>query len=117
MAEIFPLDEDAWLAWANERPECIRELARSLRPNLLYRMGESGHRCTLYAICEDGTVKVNVTGEYNWVEFDRTVFGVDPKTLTECDLPGPDEMLGTLLTDPVDIELLAMHSGRRPSNS
>ena len=37
-----------------------------------------------------------VTGEFNIVAFERSVFGVDPKDLEECDLPGPDDHVGSL---------------------
>ncbi len=36
------------------------------------------------------TVKVAVTAEYNRLMMERDVFGIDPDSLTECDLPtGP----------------------------
>lgn len=42
------------------------------------------------------TCRVGVSGEFNLVTFERDVFGIDPKDLEECDLPGPDELLGTM---------------------
>lgn len=45
-----------------------------------------------------------VSGAFNRVIFDRRVFGIPPEDLTECDLPGADEVLGTELVDPEDVD-------------
>ena len=82
-----------WVDWVLSRPKVIQEMCKKWPPNKLYRMS-SGHRCTINSYYEDGTVKVNVTGEYNLVGFSRSVFGVDPKTLVPCEPPGPDEPVG-----------------------
>ena len=57
-------------------------------------MKSTGHRVTMYSYSENGTVTVNVTGDYNVVVFERQVFGISPDDLEECDLPAPGEFLG-----------------------
>ena len=36
---------------------------------------------------------------WNYLVFERRVFGVNPTDLEECDLPKDDEVLGAALTD------------------
>jgi hypothetical protein len=100
MAKICELDEQGWREWLAGRPPAVRALAEKYPPDRLYRMADTGHRVTLLAYAEDGTVRVAVTGRFNLVSFERQVFGVDPATLVECDLPGPDEPLGSMDMDP-----------------
>lgn len=104
MAEINELDKDGWDEWVATRPESVQKICRQLPPNRLYRMKSTGDRVTLYSYSEDGTVTVNVTGEYNVLIFDRQVFGINPDDLEECDLPKPGEPLGATMTDPEEIE-------------
>lgn len=106
MAIVEPVDEAALKVWAESRPPIVQALIRSHPPGRLYRIKTSGHRATLYAYDEDGTIKVHVTGKYNLVAFDRTVFGVKPEDLEECELPGPGEILGTALTEDEDVNAL-----------
>lgn len=96
--------EEAWREWVETRPTTIQDLCRRLSPDRLYLLKTSGHRVTLYSFSEDGTVTVNVSGEYNALAFDRQVFGVSPDDLEECDLPGTDEVIGTVLTEAQDVE-------------
>lgn len=77
----------------------IQEMAKKYPPNLLYRLKDDGNRCTLYSYSEDGTVTVNITGEYNLVAFNRQVFGIDQKTLTECEPPEEGQPIGTMLNN------------------
>jgi hypothetical protein len=100
LAELDPVAVEAWLA---ERPPIIREMVTKRPPNLLYRM-PTGHRVTIYSYSEDGTVSVIVGGQFNLIAFERNVFGVDPDTLVECDLPPADEPVGAMLTEKADIE-------------
>jgi hypothetical protein len=96
MAEIktiAPENLSAWEEWFASRPPVIQDMIRRYPATRLYRMAD-GHRATIYSYAEDGTVTVNVTGEYNRVLFSRQVFGIPIETLVECDLPGPDEDLG-----------------------
>ncbi len=91
-----------WAAWVQDLPERARVVAERFFPWKLYRIRSSGHRVKLCSIDEPEdpatpvTLKVVVSGEYNFVAFDRTVFGVPPEDLEECDLPSPDEILGSL---------------------
>ena len=101
MRYVQPTPEQAqgWESWVAERPDNVREVARRFDPWTLYRLKSSGHRVTVGAFDEeeDGrvTLRVNVSGEFNFVTFERSVFGIDPNDLEECDLPGPDEPLGS----------------------
>lgn len=99
MAQIIDWTEEQkklWAAWVAERPDSVRALCERLPPNKLYRMKSTGNRVTLVSYGEDGTVRVAVTGEYNAVIFEREVFGVDANDLEECDMPAPDEPVGTM---------------------
>jgi hypothetical protein len=96
--------EKEWNKWVSSRPQVIKDLCNRFPPYNLYRLKNSGHRVTLYSYSEDGTMTVNVSGEYNVVMFDRQVFGINPEDLEECDLPTPDEPTGTLLIEKEDVE-------------
>lgn len=91
----------AWRDWVAERPESIRKVAERFDPWTLYRLGSTGQRVYVLSFSEPGedgkvTCRVGVSGEFNLVTFERDVFGIDPDDLEECDLPGPNEQLGTL---------------------
>lgn len=98
-----PTDEQLslWAAWVAGRPTKLRALLleREFTPWKLYRLKSSGHRVEIVAFNEhaDGTVsvRVNVGGKFNHVAFERSVFGIAPEDLEECDLPGPHELLGS----------------------
>jgi len=45
---------------------------------------------------DDGTIIVTVSGKYNFVMFERNVFGIKPEDLEECDLPSEGEKVGTV---------------------
>ena len=85
--------------WVAERPDAVRAVAERFQPWKLYRMRSTGHRVTVhsYGEGENGsvTLTVNVTGKYNLLAFERRVFGIDPDDLSECDLPGADEPVGS----------------------
>lgn len=104
MAIARPIDEVAFNEWVDTRPPIIQEMCRKWRPDILYRMGENGNRVLIESWSEDGTVTVSVSGEFNAVMFDRNVFGVDPNSLVECDLPEEGEILGSVLSEQRDIE-------------
>ncbi len=106
MAIIAELDKKAWNRWVKSRPVVVREICRRLPPDRLYRMKSTGQRVTLYSYSEEGSVTVNITGEYNAIVFDRQVFGIDPNDLEECDLPPSDEPIGTMLTEEKDVNAL-----------
>jgi len=96
--------EKAWNEWVSSRPQIIQDLCKRFPPYNLYRLKKSDNKVTLYSYEEDGTMTVNVTGEYNVVMFNRQVFGISPDDLEECDLPSPEEATGTVLTDKEDVE-------------
>jgi hypothetical protein len=93
----------AWDEWVASRPEAVRKVAKRFDPWTLYKMKSTGQRVTLVAIGEDGTVRVNITGEFNLLGFERSVFGVDPRDLVECELPSDEEPLGTLDLTPDEV--------------
>jgi hypothetical protein len=104
MAKIAVIDEKGWNDWVATRPPEVQELCRRLPPDRLYRMKSTGQRVTLLSYSENGTVRVSVSGDYNFVTFERQVFGVNADDLEECDLPGPSELTGALLTEPEVID-------------
>jgi len=95
--------EKTWNEWVSSRPQIIQDMCKKFPPYNLYRLKNTGHKVTLYSYSEDGTVTVNVSGEYNAVMFDRRVFGIKPYNLEECDLPGPDEAIGTVLAEEEEV--------------
>ena len=104
---IFEWDEERekeWDEWVTARPPVIQDLCKRFPPYNLYRLKNTDHKVTLASYAEDGTLMVNITGEYNAVMFDRQVFGIEPNDLEECALPKPDEVLGTVLTEKDEIE-------------
>jgi hypothetical protein len=94
----------AWDEWVASRPPIIQEMCRRFPPCNLYRLKTTGSRVTLYSYSENGTLTVNVTGEYNAVMFNRQVFGIKPDDLEECDLPSAEEITGTVLTEKEDVD-------------
>jgi hypothetical protein len=86
LGELTPQQEAGWRAWVEERPECIRAIARRLRPDTLYRLKTTGQRGIIYSFSEDGTVTMNFPGEFNPMQFSgRQVFGLNPDDIEECD--------------------------------
>jgi len=97
-----------WKKWVADRPACIREAVEKykLDPWTLYRLKGTGPRVYVLSLSEPEptvnqlvqkvTVRVGVSGLYNLVTHERDVFGIDPADLEECDLPKPDEQVGSL---------------------
>lgn len=104
MALIGELNAEIWNTWLATRPQSVQDLARRLPPNRLYRLKSSGRRVTIHSYSEDGTLTVNITGQYNYITFNRRVFGIAPDNLEECDWPDEHAMLGTMLTEPNDVD-------------
>lgn len=98
--EPTPAQFAGWQEWLDGRPPHVRAVAERFEPWSLYRLKSSGHRVTVHAFDEeqDGriTVRVNIEGRFNQVTFERSVFGIDPTDLEECDLPSPLEPVGAL---------------------
>ena len=105
-----------WATWLAARPERVRLVAEKFDPWTLYRLASSGHRVFIVSFDEavDGHVllRVGVSGEFNALAFERTVFGIEPEDLTECDLPRPDENVGSA---DLDIDEVIVLMQRRPS--
>jgi len=107
MATLYEYDEEQAQGleeWLEDRPDIIKEMAAKFPGNRLYRLKNSGDRVTIYSYHEDGTLSVSVTGEYNFIMFDRNVFGIKQDDLEECDLPAEDELVGCILTDEKQID-------------
>ncbi len=103
IAERTEAEQKDWDRWADGKSPIVRELHARFDPNVLYRYAETGQRCTVTAFLETGTVNINISGRYNKVDVNKTIQNVDPSMLEECDLPGPDEELGTKYTKQEDI--------------
>lgn len=107
MAAIFNFTEDqqreydAWLAQSSAE---IRPLIERYPPYLLYRHKGTGQRMCILSYDGDGTLTVSVSAKYNRCVFEKNVFGVNPADLEECELPGPDEHVGAVLTEQKDVD-------------
>jgi len=109
-----PTDEQVqtYADWVGERPEPVKLLAQRFDPWTLYRLknpddpDDPGHRVTIYGFQEDGTLIVNVTGQFNFIGFGRRVYGILPDDLVECDLPEVDEPVGTFMTKEQTLEYI-----------
>lgn len=100
MARLPGFNTDAFLVWLRDRPACVQEAATRYPVDRFYRMRSTGHRVTLMSyeerekgICD--SARVMVSGKFNAVAFERQVFGIPLSDLEECELPGPDEILGS----------------------
>lgn len=123
IAEPDAAAEAAWKAWLAERPEAVRKVAERFDPWSLYRLKTTGQRVVVYSFSEgegegegEGdpvTLTVVVSGQFNFVIHDRRVFGINPDDLEPCDLPGDGERLGTVLTEPKQIEAYLQEVARR----
>ena len=94
---------DGYAEWVAQRPESIRKVIDDLKltPWTLYKLKTTGQRVTVGAFSEPEvggkvTCIISVLGEFNLVCHERSVFGIDPYDLEECDLPGPDDPVGNL---------------------
>ena len=94
LEEYTPETQAKWDAWVATLPANVQEVAKRLPPNRLYLLKSSGHRVTLRSYNDNGSVSVDVTGRFNRVIFGRTVFGVLPEDLEECDGPAAGEDVG-----------------------
>lgn len=123
MAILFELNEPEWTEWVNSRPPLVKDIAQKLPPNKLYRLKTTGQRVTMYSISENGTVTVDITGEFNLIDFDRQVFGINPDDLEECDLPKENERLGAIykteeeITTAVQPQLAELHRAGKRHNT
>lgn len=102
--ELTPKQQKEYDAWVASRPEAIQKMIATHPPTKLYALAGTKNRVTIHSYGEDGEVQVLVLGKYNATAFDRRVFGIKLSELTECDLPAPNEPVGTVFTDPEDVE-------------
>jgi len=98
MAEIGPLTK-AWVELVDAMPPMARSYAEQYPPNRLYLHHPTLRRVTIvsYDVDRGMTFTVAVSGKYNSIEYDKTLGGIRPEDLTECDLPAADEVLGAWL--------------------
>lgn len=99
VSDITPEQQE----WLDDRPQVIKDMVATHPPNLLYHLTTTGHRVTIYSYSENGTITVDVSGEYNGLLFERRVFGIRLDDLVECDLPDEGEAIGSLMT-PKDVD-------------
>jgi hypothetical protein len=96
------VQQQQWQDWLKERPPVIQKMAIKYPPNELFQYKE--WRVYIQSYNEDGTVTIGISGQYNYLMFERAVFGVNPENLTPCALPDSDEKLGVVLTRQEDID-------------
>lgn len=99
--EPTPEQASSWAEWVKERPPAVRAAIalKGLAPWKLFRL-KGGHRAYLHALDEeiDGsvTLRMVVSGEFNVLLFERTVFGIKPGEIEECELPDEGEPVGSI---------------------
>lgn len=110
-------EERVYRDWIASRPEKVKAVAERFDPWSLYRMKSTGHRVTLHSFDENKngtiTLKVDVTGDFNTVLFERRVFGVDPDDLELCDPPAPGEPVGATLNRHEALEFINAERAKR----
>jgi hypothetical protein len=102
--DLTPEQLESWEEWLDERPPAVAEVARRLPPWKLYRLKSTDQLVTIYAYDEilEGektgqvSLKVDVSGRFNFLVFERRVFGIDPDDLEEADAPPEDELVGVV---------------------
>ena len=96
--------KEQFAKWVAARPPAIQEMIRKFPPYKLYMLKTTKNRVTINSYCEDGSMTVDVTAEFNLLVFERRVFGILPEDLEECNLPDPHEPIGVLLTESKHID-------------
>ena len=104
--------------WIATRPEAVQAVARRFDPWTLYRMKSTGQRVCVIGFDEMEAggvcVRVEVSGDFNFVTHERQVYGIDPDDLVECDLPTAAEITGSL--DMTPDELMPLMRARQREN-
>ena len=102
ISDPTPEQEAEWKEWTASRPAHVRAVVERFDPWSLYRMKSTGHRVPLVSFDEYQSGRVTVTvavlGRFNQVLHERRVFGIDPDDLEPCELPGPDEAVGSAMS-------------------
>ena len=120
MAKVFEptkKDQREWERWVKRRPPKVRAVAERFDMWTLYRLKTTGQRVVIYSYVDSDpvTLTVLVLAQFNAVLFETRVFGIDPDDLVECDLPGPDEVVGAAMTqDEVEDNIDALRVMKRP---
>ena len=102
--EQWELEQElTWEMWVAAMPPALRDMAERFPPNRLFKMQSTGQRVTVQGYQSNGRLTVDFSGRFNACMVERQICNVPPKDLVECDLPGPDEKLGAVLTSPAEI--------------
>ena len=89
---FHPTQTAGWAAWVASRPKVIRDMIDkfNLHPTKVYLLKTSGLCVLVHSLQENGTISVNIVKEMNPQKVfmtERSVFGINPADLEECDLP------------------------------
>lgn len=107
MANYYePTDDEKqeWSEWLSSRPVVIQQLGEQFQPWGLYKLKNTGQCVYPCAFNEDGSLTVVVSAEFNAVLEERQVFGVLPKNLEPCELPGKGAAVGYIVWRSGDIQ-------------
>lgn len=116
MAELQKLtlrEQEELADWLDNLPLKCKEVATKYPPNRLYLLKSTNQRVFIVSYYEDGTLGVFVSGKYNLTQFERKVFGIQPADLVECDLPNPNQPVGTILKSDEEIEEFIKKTGTK----
>lgn len=87
-SEPDPEEVAFYEAWAASRPPGVQAAANLVNPWTIYLLKTTGQRVYVIAYGEDGTVRVRVEARFNPnLDFERSVFGVDPADLVPHGVP------------------------------
>lgn len=120
MAKIAELTNQAsWDEWVSTRPPVVLDLCKRYPPDRLYLMKSTGHRVTILAYNENGTVRVDISGQWNCLIFEREVFGIDPNDLEECEIPNETEITGVAITEEENVKVFCkiLHDDMENNNA
>jgi len=78
-----------WQQWISKRPKVIRDLAKRVPPDYIYRIKATRQECAIVSYYEDGTLKVWVNSWFpvfvpdEPAQFGYEVFGYKPEDLEQ----------------------------------
>lgn len=98
--EPTPEQQKSWDDWKAAQPPHVQEMANRFDPWTLFRL-KNGPRVYVMGYDVDKETQavsliVDIDARFNCVVLEHLLSGVPPEDLTECELPGPDERVGTL---------------------
>lgn len=80
--------KEEWFESAKSYTGKVKAVATKYPPWFLYYYEKVNQYVLISKYSDDGTVWILVTEEYNPnIDFEREVFGINPKDLVTCDLP------------------------------